>query len=215
MKTKNHHHPVQWIASRLCEACILRPRLLWLASVLILMLPLEAAPPDLTAGGVPDSTLTINLGPTGMRGWIYLSGGAGTTYGADGTLANKNMNFDSDGDGLATGVEWVLGGDPTLASDSAGKAPVLDNTSDPNYFIYTYRRTDAANADPKTSITVEYGSDLGGWTPATPDGTNIIVTPSDNFHGNSPGVEKVEVKIKRTLATNGKLFTRLKVVITP
>jgi len=27
--------------------------------------------PDLTAGGVPTSTQTLNLGPTGMRGWLY------------------------------------------------------------------------------------------------------------------------------------------------
>jgi hypothetical protein len=32
-----------------------------------------AAPPDLTAGGVPndDPYVTINLGPTGARGWVY------------------------------------------------------------------------------------------------------------------------------------------------
>jgi hypothetical protein len=28
-------------------------------------------PPDLTAGAKPDTTVTYNLGPTGMRGWIY------------------------------------------------------------------------------------------------------------------------------------------------
>jgi hypothetical protein len=32
---------------------------------------LQAAPPDLTNGGVPDNTRTINLGPTGLRGWVY------------------------------------------------------------------------------------------------------------------------------------------------
>ncbi|MGB1130018.1 MAG: DUF6288 domain-containing protein [Haloferula sp.] len=32
-----------------------------------------AAPPDLTSGGVPDEdpAITINLGPTGARGWVY------------------------------------------------------------------------------------------------------------------------------------------------
>ena len=32
-----------------------------------------AAPPDLTAGGVPNESpaITINLGPTGARGWVY------------------------------------------------------------------------------------------------------------------------------------------------
>ena len=28
-------------------------------------------PPDLTAGGVPTTTININLGPTGLRGWVY------------------------------------------------------------------------------------------------------------------------------------------------
>ena len=32
---------------------------------------LQAAAPDLTNGGVPDTTRTINLGPTGLRGWVY------------------------------------------------------------------------------------------------------------------------------------------------
>ena len=31
----------------------------------------RAAPPDLTNGGVPGDNMTINLGPTGMRGWVY------------------------------------------------------------------------------------------------------------------------------------------------
>jgi hypothetical protein len=39
--------------------------------------PLMAAPPDLTAGGTPDNTRTSNLGPTGMRGWIYHVNGGG------------------------------------------------------------------------------------------------------------------------------------------
>ncbi len=30
-----------------------------------------AEPPDLTAGGEPTNSVTINLGPTGMRGWVY------------------------------------------------------------------------------------------------------------------------------------------------
>lgn len=31
----------------------------------------QAAPPDQINGGVPDTVRTSNLGPTGMRGWIY------------------------------------------------------------------------------------------------------------------------------------------------
>ncbi len=157
-----------------------------------------------TTSAIADNTsITVN---TPFNAWTN------STF-ANGTLSNTNMAFDNDSDGLPTGIEWVGGGDPTLASDAASKAPVFDNTTDPNYFIYTYRRTDASNTDPKTGIIVEYGNDLGSWDPATPDGTNIIITPSNDFHG--AGVDKVEVKIKRTLAPSGKLFSRLKVVITP
>ena len=40
-------------------------------ALFLLVLNTRAAPPDLTAGGVPNDALTINLGPTGMRGWVY------------------------------------------------------------------------------------------------------------------------------------------------
>jgi hypothetical protein len=109
---------------------------------------------------------------------------------------------------LETGVEWVLGGDPTDGSDDAGIAPIFDNTSDPDFFIFTYRRTDAAAADANTTIKVEYGNDLGGWTEAVA-GTDIVITPSDA----GDGLELVEVKIRRTVAAGGKLFARLNVVV--
>ncbi len=34
-------------------------------------IPALAAPPDLTNGGVPGDTISTNLGPTGLRGWVY------------------------------------------------------------------------------------------------------------------------------------------------
>lgn len=44
-----------------------------LAALFLSVIPSLAAPPDLTAGGVPDpsNNRTFNLGPTGMRGWAY------------------------------------------------------------------------------------------------------------------------------------------------
>lgn len=45
-------------------------------------------------------------------------------------------------------------------------------------------------------------------------GPDIIITESDNFYGTNPGIDKVEVKIKRNPAAH-QLFTRLNVVITP
>ena len=59
---------------------------LWLALLLLLPAWVQAAPPDLTAAGViatlktdpyssPVYGETYNLGPTGLRGWIYISSG--------------------------------------------------------------------------------------------------------------------------------------------
>ena len=65
------------------------------SSLLLLGLPAggQAAPPDLTTAGAiaalkadtngsPAYSETYNLGPTGLRGWIYIGGGNG----ADGTI---------------------------------------------------------------------------------------------------------------------------------
>ncbi len=91
----------------------------------------------------------------------------------------------------------------------------FDNTTDPTYFIFTYRRTNAANTDSITTIAMEYGGTLGSWTTATA-GPNNIITVGDDFYGVSPaGIDKVEVKINRSLAVDGKLFGRLNVVGAP
>ena len=127
-----------------------------------------------------------------------------------GTLTDPDPTLDFDAGGLATALEWVLGGDPTDASDDAAIAPTLDNTSDPDFFIFTYRRTDQAAADANTIIQVEYGSDLAGWTTAVA-GPNIEISVDDDAVG--VGIDLVEVKIRRTLAHGGKLFARLKVVV--
>ena len=47
--------------------------LLTFAMLFVIVTASVAAPPDLTDGGVPneDPPVTINLGPTGARGWTY------------------------------------------------------------------------------------------------------------------------------------------------
>jgi hypothetical protein len=99
---------------------------------------------------------------------------------------------------------------PTDGSDDAVLAPTFDDTSDPDFFIFTYRRTDEAAADANTTIAVEYGSNLTGWTTAVA-GADIVITPTDD--GAGAGIDLVEVKIRRTLAVDGRLFARLSVVV--
>ena len=149
-----------------------------------------------TAIAIVESTLTL------YQQWA----------GGYGGLSDPDPGLDFDNGGLATGVEWVVGGDPSDGSDDASVAPFGDIVTDPSYLIFTYRRTTQAGADVNTAISVEYGSDLTGWTTAVDNGVSIFVDEFPNFY---PGVgDKVEAAIDRALFPAGKLFARLKVVVT-
>jgi len=119
-------------------------------------------------------------------------------------------DIDSNGDGIDNGVAWALGAVGPSAN-AIGLLPTLDNASDSVYAIFNFNRSDAANDDLNTTITVEYGNDLDGWTTAMDDGNNVIITVT-------PGTptDAVQVKLKRSvLGAGGKLFARLKVVVGP
>jgi hypothetical protein len=122
-------------------------------------------------------------------------------------LANKFSNIDFDGGGLKTGIEWIVGGDPTIGGDDSGNKPTLDN-SDPNYFKFVFKRRDAANADASTKIAVEYGSNLTGWRNTTAHGVidGVLIDDSLDLGG---GFHQVTVSIPKTLAVAGKLFAKL------
>ena len=49
-------------------------RSLFIAAALCMAGQVNAAAPDLTAGGVPNDNDQWNLGPTGMAGWCYREG---------------------------------------------------------------------------------------------------------------------------------------------
>ncbi|MCH7227032.1 hypothetical protein [Haloferula sp. A504] len=128
-----------------------------------------------------------------------------------GTLSDDSSELDFDGGGLETGIEWVVGGDPTDGSDDPGNTPIY-NTSDPSNFIFTFKRRDAAAADANTDIAVEYGSNLSGWAEAVHGTDGVTIDDSTDLGG---GFHEVTVSIPRTLAVDGKLFARLKVTVTP
>ena len=130
-----------------------------------------------------------------------------------GPLGNTSPSLDFDGGGLATGIEWVVGGDPTVGSDDAGRTPTFNN-SDPNNFVFTYKRRDAAQADPKTTIEVQHSTDLsaGSWTTAA-NGVNGVSIDASGVP--EAGFHTVVVSIPKALAAGGKLFARLKTVVAP
>ncbi len=153
-------------------------------------------------------TLTVNDG-AGHTGSTIIATVQSSFAGWAGGAA---FAADANGDGISNGMAWVLGAaDP--AANAGGLLPVFDNTSDPDFLIYTYRRSDAASAAANTTIVAEYTSTLGGWTTAVHDGVNVIITPTND--GGGVGVDLVQVKIKSTLVVGGNLFARLRVTVTP
>ncbi|PXA03035.1 hypothetical protein DDZ13_14045 [Coraliomargarita sinensis] len=119
---------------------------------------------------------------------------------------------DSNGDGTEDSIAWVLGaGDPS--EDVTALLPTSDNVSETNYFIYIYRRADAAHEDTNTTIEAKYGSNLNSWTTAVHDGSNVIITERDDHYGDN--VDQVEVKVHRDLASDARMFMRLVVVVAP
>jgi hypothetical protein len=128
------------------------------------------------------------------------------------TLTNTSASLDFDNGGLDTGIEWVVGGDPTNGSDDAGKTPTFNN-SDPNNFVFSYLRRDAANTDANTTIAVQYGTNLTGWSTATHGVNGVSI---DDANVPSVGFRTVVVTIPKALAgPGGKLFARLNVVVAP
>lgn len=132
------------------------------------------------------------------------------------SLTNSSPTLDFDNGGFQTGIEWVLGGDPTLGSDDASKAPTIDTTTDPNgKTLFIFRRATLAKNDTNTSIAVEYGGSLTGWTSAVHQGSaanQITITETPNGFG--AGIDRVTVALPANLASSGKIFARLKVGVT-
>jgi len=127
------------------------------------------------------------------------------------TLTDTDPTLDFDKGGLPTGIEWVLDGDPTDGSDDGGIAPTGTPTAGGG-LVFVFRRSDAANDDSNTAISVDYGSNLDGWTAANPPGDGTTMVEEDDYYGT--GVDRVTVTIPGSKAANGRLFARLRVDIT-
>ena len=158
---------------------------------------------------VPGYTVNYNYDGSGTQ--VALEAASGTTYAT--WSGGAGADVDTNGDGVENAVAYVLGA-ADVNEVMTGKVPTLDNTSDPDFFIFNFRRSDDAEADGTTAIAAQYGTDLNGWTTAVDDATDVIITASNDFY--DTGVDKVEVKLRRSvLAPDGRLFARLLVTVTP
>lgn len=118
--------------------------------------------------------------------------------------ANRSPNVDYDNDGLANGIEFMIGSDPTTSTGSATPGYPVGTPSGGN-FVYTFKRSNASKRYP---VTVETSVDLATWPPAksylipTVDGTTGDVTVTG---------ETVTVTI--SMAPDAKKFARVKAEI--
>jgi hypothetical protein len=115
---------------------------------------------------------------------------------------------DHDGDGVANGIEYVLGG--TAASRDAGKLPQV-STSGGN-LVFTFIR-DQASIDGLTSLSVETGPGLTTW----PSSHLVSAGAAANNPGvtvlkNTPEAGKDTVTLTEPIVPGGSRFARLRMV---
>ena len=150
-----------------------------------------------------------------LQGSVTPPGSAFTTW-ANGfpSLTTRTPSLDFDGGSLDTGIEWVVGGNPTIGSDDAGLAPTIDRSNPDGKLRFIFRRTSAAINDTNTTIAAQYGSNLTGWTNAVHQGTGSTqITITEETNGFGAGIDRVTVALPATLVGSGKLFVRLNVAV--
>jgi autotransporter-associated beta strand protein len=138
---------------------------------------------------------------------VYTLGNAYDAYESANGISGAGADTDSDNDGIPNGIEFVIGGDPS-GPDSDSNALLPTATVDATSLTFVFRRTDdSAGFNPF----VEYGSTLGGWTPAEAGVDGVTISEENDFY---PGnIDRVTVVIPRSLATGEKLFARLRINI--
>ena len=176
--------------------------------------PITYTPGTVNLGGITGS---ISLSTDLLSLVLTVTSGASsaydtwakTTHGLSG--ANADFNFDYDNDGLANGIEWILGGNPTTSTPSVSPVATRDAS---NNLILTFTRQEDSIGE--TILTLEYGSNLTDWTSFVIDadgGTdaNGVIVAIDQVA--SP--DAVTVTIPASVAVNGKIFSRIKAVKAP
>ncbi len=113
------------------------------------------------------------------------------------STADKLPTADPDGDSINNLMEFVLGGNPVVSSQSIlpTQATVGSN------LVLSYKRSDASES-PATTQTGQWSTDLSTWTTVTP----VLVAE------NGAAADDMTISVPTSNAVAGRLFVRLKVV---
>ncbi|MEI6603703.1 MAG: InlB B-repeat-containing protein [Verrucomicrobiota bacterium] len=123
------------------------------------------------------------------------------------------FDFDYDKDGIANGLEWILGGNPKL-NDSATILPTSTGNAGTGLTLVFSRNPDSIAT---STLVVEWNTDLAAFANTITIGaSNVNVPPADNspsVYIDTPTTGKVTVIIPAANAPTGKIFARLKATL--
>jgi fibronectin-binding autotransporter adhesin len=146
-----------------------------------------------------------NAAPLALDNLGYLISGYSAWRTANAPVTGANPNADEDGDGVANGVEFVLGG--LISTKDTSKLPQVSTNG--GNILFTFKR-DQKSIGATTVLRIETSPDLLDWT------TSYAVP--DNAANNNPGVSVIKGTpegfdtITLTLPlSDSKKFSRLKV----
>lgn len=168
------------------------------------------------AGGITGTPQFVNY-PPGVSGVVSVVGNTlqivvsadpyatwASSFGLAGPEAE--FEFDADDDGIDNGLEWILGGNPTLSDTSI--LPTTTGSAAGLTLVFN-RNPDSIGI---ATLAVEWDVDLDGFANSLAIGT-VNVPPSGNNPTvtlDTPSAGKVTVNIPAANAPGGKLFARLK-----
>jgi hypothetical protein len=144
--------------------------------------------------------LLTGTAPDGIENLqVWRSGGLDTWASGFPGLTDKSPAGDPDHDGLSNLMEYVIGGDPRLASSSHLPAAACVGTD----LVLSYQRRDESQTD--TTALGQWSTDLLNWNNIPP----VMVSE------NAADPDSMEIRIPLTNAVGGQLFGRLQVTKPP
>lgn len=172
-------------------------------------------PADLTGEIAPGFNGTLAISGNDIILTVTAAGSPYQTWASSFGLTGPNaaFDFDNDNDGIANGLEWVLGGNPTIG-DASSLYTVTGSTAT-GITLNFDREEDSIGV---ATLTVEYGTTLATWpgsatigaTSSPADGNGVVVTINA-----VPNPDEVTVTIPASNSASGKLFARIKAVLLP